>query len=180
VVGASAILLSVVSLFVAISANRTQERMLAASIWPSLLFSTSNTAPDGTPQLGIDLLNRGTGPARVRWLEMYYRDAPLADWRELLRRCCASSPAQVEEVYGISSGVQNRVLGADEWVRMLQIQPEDAPDAIWKALDRERHNVRMRACYCSVLDDCWLFDSGREDPEPVKRCPAPGPVLWRG
>ncbi len=83
-------------------------------------------------------------------------------------------------MYGISSGVQNRVLGADEWVRMLQIQPEDAPDAIWKALDRERHNVRMRACYCSVLDDCWLFDSGREDPEPVKRCPAPGPVLWRG
>lgn len=77
--GASAILLSVVSLFVAISANRTQERMLAASIWPSLLFSTSNTAPDGTPQLGIDLLNRGIGPARVRWLEMYYRDAPLAD-----------------------------------------------------------------------------------------------------
>ena len=180
VVGASAILLSVVSLFVAISANRTQERMLAASIWPSLLFNTSNTAPDGTPQLGIDLLNRGTGPARVRWLEMYYRDAPLADWRELLQRCCASSPAQVEEVYGISSGVQNRVLGADEWVRMLQIQPEDAPDAVWKALDQERQNVRMRACYCSVLDDCWIFDSEREDPEPVARCPAPGPVLWRG
>src|SRR5690606_425678 len=51
----------------------------AAATRPSLLFSTSNTAPDGTPQLGIDLLNRGTGPARVRWLEMYYRDAPLAD-----------------------------------------------------------------------------------------------------
>ncbi|MBP6216216.1 MAG: hypothetical protein KA391_02360, partial [Luteimonas sp.] len=38
VVGASAILISAVSLFVAISANRTQERMLAASVWPSLLF----------------------------------------------------------------------------------------------------------------------------------------------
>lgn len=59
------------SLFVAISANRTQERMLAASVWPSLLFNTSNAASDGTPQIGIDLLNFGTEPARVRWLEMY-------------------------------------------------------------------------------------------------------------
>ena len=180
VVGASAIMLSVVSLFVAISANRTQERMLAASIWPSLLFSTSNAAPDGSPQIGIDLLNRGTGPARVRWLEMYYRDALLADWHDLLRRCCLSSPEEVDEVPGFTSGVQNRVLGADEWVQMLQIQREGTPDAIWNALDQERQNIRMRACYCSVLDDCWLFDSDREDPEPVSRCPAPGPVLWRG
>ena len=54
------------------------------------------------------------------------------------------------------------------------------PDAIWNALNQERQNIRMRACYCSVLDDCWIFDSEREDPEPVARCPAPGPVLWRG
>ncbi len=180
VVGASAILLSLVSLFVAISANRTQERMLAASIWPSLLFGTSNTAQDGSPQIGIDLLNRGTGPARVRWLEMYYEDVLLADWRDLLRRCCVSSPEQGDQVPGFTSGVQNRVLGANEWVGMLQIPREGTPEPIWNALDEERQNIRMRACYCSVLDDCWIFDSEREDPAPVSRCPAPGPVLWRG
>lgn len=180
VVGASAILLSLVSLFVAISANRTQERMLAASIWPSLLFSTSNATTEGVPQIGIDLLNRGTGPARVRWLEMYYDGTLLADWRDLLRRCCLETPAQLDQVPGFTSGVQNRVLGADEWVQMLQVPRAGTPDPVWQALDRERQKIRMRACYCSVLDDCWIFDSAREDPAPVKRCPAPAAVLWRG
>lgn len=180
VVGTCAIVVSVVSLFVAISANRTQERMLAASVWPSLLFSTSNATTDGTPQIGIDLLNRGTGPARVRWLEMSYGDALLVDWRDLLRRCCLQQPAQIDQVQGFTSGVQNRVLGADEWVQMLQLPRAGVPEAVWDALDRERSKVRMRACYCSVLDDCWIFDSAREDPEPVRRCPAPGKVLWQG
>lgn len=180
VVGACAIVVSIVSLFVAISANRTQERMLAASVWPSLLFSTSNAAPDGSPRIGIDLLNRGTGPARVRWLEMYHHDAVLADWRDLLQRCCGATPEQVARLPGFTSGVQNRVLGADEWVQMLQLPREDTPEPLWHALDRERQHIRMRACYCSVLDDCWIFDSRREDPEPVARCPAPAAVLWRG
>lgn len=180
VVGTCAIVVSVVSLFVAISANRTQERMLAASVWPSLLFSTSNATTDGAPRIGIDLLNRGTGPARVRWLEMYYGDALLLDWRDLLRRCCLQQSAQVDQVQGFTSGVQNRVLGADEWVQMLQIPRSGVPEAVWNALDRERSRVRMRACYCSVLDDCWIFDSSKEDPEPVRRCPTPGKVLWQG
>jgi len=180
VVGSCAIVISVVSLFVAISANRTQERMLAASVWPSLLFSTSNATTDGTPQIGIDLLNRGTGPARVRWLEMRYGDALLADWHDLLRHCCLQHPEQINQVQGFTSGVQNRVLGADEWVQMLQLPRAGVPDAVWEALDRERAKVRMRACYCSVLEDCWIFDSAQDDPEPVKRCPAPGAVLWQG
>lgn len=180
VVGASAILISAVSLFVAISANRTQERMLAASVWPSLLFSTSNATRDGAPQIGIDLLNRGTGPARVRWLEIQYDGTPLEDWRDLLRRCCLQHAEQIDQVQGFTSGVQNRVLGADEWVQMLQMPREGMPAAVWDRLDRERSKIRMRACYCSVLDDCWLFDSAREDPQPVSRCPAPPARLWSG
>src|SRR5690606_9891318 len=41
-----------------------------------------------------------------------------------------------------------------------------------------RHKVRLRACCCSVLDDCWLLDSEQDEPAPVKACSAPPPVLW--
>ena len=47
VMGGGVLLISLISLFVAVSANRTQERMLAASVWPSLTFAASNAAAAG-------------------------------------------------------------------------------------------------------------------------------------
>ena len=32
--------------------------------------------------------------------------------------------------------------------------------------------IAVRACYCSIFDDCWVMDSRKQDPEPVKACPA--------
>lgn len=180
VIGAFVVLISLVSLFVAMSANRTQERMLAASVWPSLLFSTGNANQQNAPMIVIDLLNRGTGPARVRWAELSYEREPVADWEDLLRRCCTRTPAELEATVSYTSGVQNRVLGVDEWVHMLQLMPDDAPQAVYDALNQARHRITLRACYCSVLDDCWVFDSMREDPQPVRQCPAAPAVRWRG
>ena len=178
VVGASAILVSLVSLFVAIGANRTRERMLAASMALAAVQHQQYRARRFAPARHRPAQPRHR-PARVRWLEMYYRDAPLADWRALRQHCCVSSPTRVDDVYGFTSGVQNRVLGANERLRMLQIRREGTPEPVWNALDAERQNIRMRARECPVLDDCRVFDSAREDPAPVARCPAPGPVLWR-
>ena len=84
VVGAGVLLISLISLFVAVSANRTQERMLAASVWPSLMFGTSSVSPEGVPEIRLDLLNRGTGPARVRWAEVLYDGTPVRDSCSLL------------------------------------------------------------------------------------------------
>jgi hypothetical protein len=44
-------------------------------------------------------------------------------------------------------------------------------DEIWRRFNRERFKIEVHACYCSVLDDCWNFDSSRMDPEPVASCP---------
>ena len=181
VVGASAIVVSVVSLFVARNANRTQERMLAASVWPSLLFASSNVSTDGKPQISLDLLNRGIGPARMRWAELRYDGVPVRDVDDLLSRCCGTPPQGTGDRFPlITSGIQNRVIGAGEWVSMLRMPRTDAVSRVWEALDRERPKIRLRGCYCSVLDDCWLYDSDRTDPQPVAQCPAPGKVLWQG
>ena len=180
VTGASVILISVISLFVAISANRTQERMLAASVWPSLLFGTSNVTKDGHPHLSLDLINRGTGPARLRWVEVSWDGTALGGWHDLFQQCCVPDGTSLDGMDVRTSGVQNRGVGADEWVPMLQLAPDGAPEAVWQALDRERFKLRLRTCYCSVLDDCWLFDSTVVDPEPVSQCPAAPTKLWQG
>ena len=182
VVGASAILISAVSLFVAISANRAQERMLAASVWPSLLFASSNASTEGEPQITLDLLNRGIGPARLRWAELRYDGTSLRDAGDLLSHCCGALPdvAGDHRYPVVTSGIQNRVIAAGEWVPMLRMPRSDAAASTWNALDRERRKIELRACYCSVLDDCWLFDSAAEDPQPVRTCPAAPAVLWQG
>ena len=62
---ASAVVLSIVSLSVAISANRTQERLLAASVWPSLEYGTGNRDDDGADVITLSIGNSGIGPARL-------------------------------------------------------------------------------------------------------------------
>ena len=74
----------------------------------------------------------------------------------------------------------SRVLGVDEWVNFLLLPRQGTSEQLWQTLNRERRKIELRACYCSVLDDCWLFDSAAEDPQPVRTCPAAPAVLWQG
>ena len=166
--------ISLISLFVAVGSNRTQERMLAASVWPSLQFGTSNVDEDGSEQLTFDLLNRGVGPARLRWSEITVGGAPVQSLREFLAVCC-----KVDKLdNAVSSGLKERVLGSGEWLRVVRIPRAGLPDEVWQALDAKRHEVRLRACYCSVLDDCWVLDSDKGAPQAVEVCPAAPGRLW--
>lgn len=175
--GLGVLLISAVSLFVAYSANRTQERMLAASVWPSLLAGTSNATTDGGRQVSLDLLNRGVGPARIRWAEVRYKDKALAGPSALLAECCGTSE-QAAEVSILNTSIQRRVVGAGEWIQPMRVIPRGTPTAAYDALSASLPDVRTRLCYCSVLDECWLLDSEKPEPAPLRECPTPPPVLW--
>ena len=54
---------------------------------------------------------------------------------------------------------------------ILDRTPENA--AIWDRLGEARLHLSFRACYCSVLGDCWTSDlDPTSDPAPVSRCGA--------
>ncbi|MCD9027897.1 hypothetical protein LDO26_06720 [Luteimonas sp. BDR2-5] len=171
------LLISAVSVFVAYNANRTQERILAASVWPSLIFGTSNASPDGGEQISLDLLNRGVGPARVRWAEVLYDGAPVSGPSSLLVACCGATEAE-SGLLVMNSAIQRRVVGADEWIQFMRVRPLDAASPTYEALGNSLGNVRLRLCYCSVLDECWLLDSKLPEPAAVRACPAAPAVLW--
>ncbi|GAA3912271.1 hypothetical protein [Luteimonas lutimaris] len=178
-IGFCVVLISVISLFVAASANRTQERLLAASVWPNLQFATGNADRDGNAAITFDLISRGVGPARVRWAEISYDGHVVADSAELLERCCAREiQASGQRTRTSTSGIQPRVVGADEWISFFRMGREDNAEPVWKALERGLPRLAMRACYCSVLDDCWMLDSREAEPAPIARCPASGDSAW--
>lgn len=168
-VATSAVIISVISLWVAQRSDGTQERLLAASVWPYVEFFTSNL-PEGKPEIELTLRNAGVGPARIRWMTVDYRGKSVIGPRALLTACCESSRSRVLQY--VTSTVTHTVLVPHESVNFLAVTPSARNVAQYKTLDRERSNLHVRVCYCSVLDDCWLLDNhSEEDPQPVGKCP---------
>lgn len=177
VIGGAAVLISAVSLSLAISANQTQERLLAASTWPLLQFATGNRADDGTAAISLSLQNAGVGPARVKTVQVEYDGIMRSDARTLLDACCGSKGKPVLTI----TGGPERVLTANESVTFLRIDEAGTDAEIWNRFNRERFNLRVLSCYCSVLGDCWQADSEQADPDPVKECPkVPQSERWHG
>lgn len=177
IIGGAAVLISAISLSLAISSNRTQERLLAASTWPFVQFSTGNRADDGSSSITLSLNNAGVGPARVRTVQVEYAGQFQPGARALLDVCCTARGKQVST---ITAGPE-KVLTAGEVVTFLRFDERDADADVWRALDRERFKIRLLACYCSVLGDCWHFDSDQSESEPIAQCPAiPAKLRWHG
>jgi hypothetical protein len=184
--GIAAVSISAISLVVALSANRTQERLLAASNWPSLEFGTGNRSDDGSAVISLNLENNGVGPARIRSATISYADAAQPNSTALLKACCIAGIAAPTEtpppITTITSPIDG-VLKAGDTISFLRVEHDAVPTALWDLLNRERFKVRIEVCYCSILEDCWLLDSARgaADPAPVESCPvADDAQRWHG
>jgi hypothetical protein len=175
IVAGAAILISVASLWVALREGRTQERLLSASVWPFVQYGTADI-PSDVQNIDFTLRNEGVGPARLRWATLYYRGTAYASARAALAACCGAR----SRVNTITEYLQERVLTANETVDFLHLTKTPANAPVWAKLDVERERFYLRGCYCSVLDNCWLLDSRRDQPAPVRVCPPPEPPLYSG
>lgn len=176
VIGATAVLISAISLYVAVNANRTQERLLAASTWPHIQYSTGNRLDDGTAAVTLSLENAGVGPARVYSVRVRYGGAVMNNADSLLQACCASTSTP-DQTYRTITSDPARVLLPGNNATILRYDRADPDDLVFTELNRERWNVEVEVCYCSVLGDCWTLvtrprESQQREPSPVKQCPA--------
>ena len=73
------------------------------------------------------------------------------------------------------------MIGADSKATFLVLPEADNDPAVWSAFNRRRFDVQVRACFCSVLKECWMLDSLEREPEPVAACPQMDETqLWHG
>ena len=51
----------------------------------------------------------------------------------------------------------------------------DKNQELWQLVDaaRQQGRITMRACYCSVFDECWVAESKLFPPRPVESCDKP-------
>lgn len=178
-ISVSAVLLSAVSLGVALSANHTQERLLAASTWPHVQYGTGNRGEDGSDVISLFIDNAGVGPARIKTLTVLFDGKPQPDSRRLLAACCGVDDAPLFTV----TSSPGSVLKVGEGARLLRFPRQENDAAVWQRFNTERFKVSVRACYCSVLGECWQMDSAQPDadPEPIEQCPhLSAQNLWHG
>lgn len=188
-VAGAAILISLISLFVAVSHGRTMEKLVAANSWPLLRYDTGNLNDQTqASEINLTIENVGVGPALVKSLAVFFDDKPVRDQRELLRICCGPAPklsepservAGEQEIGVITSSVANTVIQAGEGRDYIRLAKSPSLVAQWDALNKARFRLRFEACYCSVLGDCWKSNLTGVDAQPVKGCAATPPGASR-
>jgi hypothetical protein len=188
IVGVSAFLISIVSLVVSFEHGHTMrelvtqnEKLVAANTIPLLDFSSSNLEDEtNKPYFKLTVRNGGVGPAVIDWFELRYKDVPYGTSADLLDACCSEALKKNAPKSGSVwySKITNNILPARDSFDPMIVR-SDAGDDLIKAINHARPDITARACYCSVLDECWLtnFDSNR--PTKVERCdPLPHEATW--
>lgn len=164
-----AVVVSAISLWVAIGTEEANRRMVAAASWPLLQADTS----DLNATITLSVMNGGVGPAKLKTLEVFWHGKAYAGAHALLKDCCAykaSKPPEDAEL--TTGGVSGVVIRAGENHIFLSL-PRRADNAeTWRSLDRVRRELKFRACYCSVFDECWIATLRDLEPKRVDKCPS--------
>jgi hypothetical protein len=169
VIAGCAIIISLASLWVALRADQTQEQLLKSSVWPYLSYGKSNATATGARQLVFEINNEGVGPALVRSVAISYNGHYYPTFRTLMRACC-----KLEKPHNIfTSTVHDTVIMAHDSLAFIIMPPGRIDSAEYDKIFAQRSKIGVQMCYCSVLGDCWFFDSfhGPELPTDVRKCP---------
>lgn len=171
ILGVSAIVISLISLGLAIAHGNAMERLVEANSWPFVATSFSNAEADGTPHFRLGIMNKGVGPARIDSLQVFYEGKPVHDARELVTRMSGGSPQPPIQI--LSSDVLNSVMSARETVNFVDVPIGGATPGQQKQLGRAGPKITFATCYCSVFDECWTVDTREAAPRPhkIKICP---------
>jgi hypothetical protein len=181
--GGSAMLVSIISLFVAVGHGRVMEklveenhRQVQASTWPFIHLDLTTSTPNGAiadaaPTVALAISNHGNGPARIQSLEVLIDGKPMQSQGALLKACC-KQPGDGHAFYNNSRlDVVGTVLAQHEEQTVFSMAPVNGTArAMNRALVTALPRVQVKSCYCSVFDECWVASTDAS-PREVKACP---------
>jgi len=144
-----------------------QRQQLRAQVWPHLRIDFSTINP------GYHVINQGTGPARVTAARVTIGGVPVRSWDALW-----AIVGFVGDEGIIRSSIDRSVLLPGKELTVVQPKDDDVSRRKFFALLPHgaypvTYPVVMTICYCSVLDECWVAESGSRlpDDEPIDHCP---------
>ena len=175
-IGVPALLISLVVAYgTYVQAGATQ-RMQEAAAWPFVAYSTGNYTPEGQRLINLSFTNNGLGPALVGPVEVKFRGSVMRSPVDLLAACCGYRDNQTMQLR--TSPIVNVALRPGEEVLFMGLPAVPANTEMVDLLDASREEIQVRACYCSIFDDCWIVEGAQARPRAVEACPTDWTV-WR-
>ena len=154
--------------FVQADASRKMQR---TETWPYVCYGTDNLPPHVKDEISVSLATGGVGPARLQTMESRDGGKPMRDPLEFVRTCCGAEAKAAAKSLTYTTDRVDGVLRPGEKRRFIRLAKTDQNAVLWNKLNSERWKVVVRTCYCSIFDDCWVFDSKQSRPNEVKACP---------
>jgi len=154
--------------FVQADASRKMQR---TETWPYVSYGTDNSSPEVKNEISFSLSNDGVGPALLKEVEFLYDRRPMRDPIEFIQHCCAVAAKAAAKNLTFTTDRVDGVLRPGEKRKFIRLAQTEQNKPLWNKLNEERWKVVTRSCYCSIFDDCWVFDSRTEQPSEVKNCP---------
>ena len=189
IIAVSALITSVVSIFLGVQNSDSMNRLVEASSWPHLGIASGNLSDVGALEISVAATNEGVGPAKLHSLVVSYDGQPTRNLIALVNACCSpeSGPIETIEDYTTYLGAaatgtpSSRVIRAGETALLFRVSREGSNEVTWDLLDQARLSDKMvvDACYCSVFDECWISDLKSLEKQKVASCEA-DPDSWRG
>lgn len=123
-----------------------QRQQVRAEVWPRLVIGANGL------EHSLVAINKGTGPAIVRSAQVSVDGRPQSDWDHVLGALGLPTHG-----YNVST-IGHNVLSPGEELHMLQFTDPTQ----WEAFQGVGRRVTMDICFCSTLDDCWVYSDRRE------------------
>jgi len=138
-----AALIGLLALCVSAYTASIQRQQAKAQVWTHLMFANSDT------EQALLVVNKGVGPARVGSFRVYVDGKAQHSWDGVMQALGTNAPPDMEQ-----STIAGSVIAANEKLDYLKFPGKDA----WLAFHKLRSHIKLRACYCSVLDECHVYD----------------------
>lgn len=188
-VAVCAVLISAASFYATYVQSTVAETQVRAETWPYIQISTGNyDLEKDQRRLYLVVKNDGVGPARLVSFQLFYEKETVSSFSQFIAKCCLDegetrrdTEGRMKPEYGsiITSSPSPSILPAGEKKTAFSSPFSEESQAFWDKLNKARHKLTGKACYCSLLDECFETELYGE-PVPVKACKAQPDLDYRG
>ena len=145
IVGLSAILISIATLFVYVYQASIMQEQLHTSVWPRIEWSNSNVGG-----VFVEVTNKGIGPAIIKDAVMKVDGKKVNNVDELFQELIGDH----KNMEVITSYVVGRVMSPGETFKTFLVT--DSSSALRLDSAFRVRQFEFEICYCSIYDECWL------------------------
>jgi len=179
IISVCAILISAASFYATYLQADAANKQVKAMTMPLIQFGHGNVLYDDERVVNFSLINAGVGPALIKHLSFAYQGQSFASLFEVLNDCCQTEVQaflQASQAPGhdipqfITSPVLNTIIPGQDRLLFMRLKWHEQNQALWEKINDLRFQMQFKACYCSLLDECYQTDEQAQI-QPVAQCP---------